>query len=185
MSMSSDFALSILNNKYVLVGLLGSGGFGDVYEAYVPQRSLPCAIKVVSCETEEKRRQVLREGNLLKHYSKTWHFIPDVYDVWSEGQTSYLVMEFIRGDTLQEQLQQSSQPWSADRVSTFLRFMLGFLTQVHEAGIVHRDLKPSNIKPPMGLPRVDGSSANSVQPAREDQAARRKRRLSVSRPQRP
>ena len=147
MSMSSDFALSILNNKYVLVGLLGSGGFGDVYEAYVPQRSLPCAIKVVSCETEEKRRQVLREGNLLKHYSKTWHFIPDVYDVWSEGQTSYLVMEFIRGDTLQEQMQQSSQPWSADRAITFLRFMLGFLTQVHEAGIVHRDLKPSNIKP--------------------------------------
>ncbi len=147
MSMSSDFALSILNNKYVLVGLLGSGGFGDVYEAYVPQRSLPCAIKVVICETEEKRRQVLREGNLLMHYSKTWHFIPDVYDIWSEEQKSYLVMEFIRGDTLQEQLQQSTQPWSADRVITFLRFMLGFLTQVHEAGIVHRDLKPSNIKP--------------------------------------
>lgn len=146
MSMSSDFALSILNNKYVLTRLLGNGGFGEVYEAYDPRLGTHYAVKIVHCETEEKRRQVTREAKLLAQHSKKLRFIPDVYDVWPDGQKTNLVMEFIEGPTLQARLEQSPQPWPADRVELFLRILLRHLDQLHDAGIVHRDLKPSNIK---------------------------------------
>ena len=82
MSMSSDFALAILNNKYVLTRLLGNGGFGEVYEAYDPRLGTHYAVKIVHCETEEKRRQVTREAKLLAQHSKKLRFIPDVYDVY-------------------------------------------------------------------------------------------------------
>ncbi|MFN8539562.1 MAG: serine/threonine-protein kinase [Thermomicrobiales bacterium] len=144
--MSSDFALSILNNKYVLTRLLGNGGFGEVYEAYDPRLGTHYAVKIVHCETEEKRRQVTREAKLLAQHSKKLRFIPDVYDVWPDGQKTNLVMEFIDGPTLQARLEQSPQPWPADRVELFLRILLRHLDQLHDAGIVHRDLKPSNIK---------------------------------------
>ena len=61
MSMSSEFALSILNNKYVLTRLLGNGGFGEVYEAYDPRLGTHYAVKIVHCDTEEKRRQERRD----------------------------------------------------------------------------------------------------------------------------
>jgi predicted Ser/Thr protein kinase len=146
MSISSDFALSILNNKYVLTRLLGNGGFGEVYEAYDPRLGTHYAVKIVHCETEEKRRQVTREAKLLAQHSKKLRFIPDVYDVWPDGQKTNLVMEFIEGPTLQARLEQSPQPWAADRVELFLRILLRHLDQLHDAGIVHRDIKPSNIK---------------------------------------
>jgi serine/threonine-protein kinase len=144
--MSSDFALAILNNKYVLTRLLGNGGFGEVYEAYDPRLGTHYAVKIVHCETEEKRRQVTREAKLLAQHSKKLRFIPDVYDVWPDGQKTHIVMEFIEGPTLQARLEQSPQPWPADRVELFLRILLRHLDQLHDAGIVHRDLKPSNIK---------------------------------------
>jgi tRNA A-37 threonylcarbamoyl transferase component Bud32 len=146
MSMSSDFALSILNNKYVLTRLLGNGGFGEVYEAYDPRLGTHYAVKIVHCETEEKRRQVTHEAKLLAQHSKKLRFIPDVYDVWPDGRQAHIVMEFIEGPTLQARLEQSPQPWTADRVELFLRILLRHLDQLHDAGIVHRDLKPSNIK---------------------------------------
>lgn len=146
MSTSSDLPLSILNNKYVVTRSLGNGGFGEVYEAYDPRLGTHYAVKIVHCETEEKRRQVTREAKLLAQHSKKLRFLPDVYDVWDDGQKAHLAMEFIDGPTLHERMEQSARPWPANQVEAFLRTLLTYLHQLHDAGIIHRDLKPSNIK---------------------------------------
>lgn len=133
----------ILRGRYRVVRVLGQGGFGVVYAAidqHVAERQ--CAVKQVASFSLQSQRQIEAEIQFLARYATRFQFIPDIYDVWSEDGQSFMVMEFIAGDTLNQLME---RPWSADTVQHFLTTLLGYLGELHSVGVIHRDIKPNNI----------------------------------------
>ncbi|GIV96473.1 MAG: hypothetical protein KatS3mg057_1130 [Herpetosiphonaceae bacterium] len=133
----------LIHGRYQLVGVLGKGGFGVVFEAIDQRLNRRCAVKVISAASLNEQQQIEAEASILSKYASQFPFIPDIYDIWSEASQTYLVMEYIAGHGLDQLL---IKPWPVTRVEEFLRALLGHLAQLHAAGIVHRDLKPANIK---------------------------------------
>jgi eukaryotic-like serine/threonine-protein kinase len=132
----------VLQGRYQLVSVLGKGGFGVVYEAIHTGIGRRCAIKVVATTSIHDQQRIEAEAHILGRYAPQFPFIPDIYDVWSEQNQTYLAMEFVDGLTLD----QTTIPWAPARVEEFLRTLLGYLAQVHAIGLIHRDLKPQNLK---------------------------------------
>ncbi|HEX6291461.1 MAG TPA: serine/threonine-protein kinase [Herpetosiphonaceae bacterium] len=132
----------VLRDRYRLVRELGRGGGGIVYEAFDLNVGRPCAIKEVSSATPAEQKQLEIEAGILAHYSTELPFIPSIFDRWSDNARTYLAMEYIQGQTLEQLL---GQPWSVSQVEDFLRIMLACLSQLHAVSIVHRDIKPGNI----------------------------------------
>jgi serine/threonine protein kinase len=133
----------VLKNHYRLISTLGQGGFGVVYEALdMHQNQRRCAIKRVAFTTLAEKQQIENEANILKHHAPLFRFVPDLYDFWSDPTHTYLVMECIDGPTLD----QTTVPWQAPAVESFLHTMLKYLDRLHNANTIHRDLKPWNIK---------------------------------------
>lgn len=135
--------LLLIHGRYRLEQLLGQVGFGVVYAAHDERLNSRCAIKKMASASLAAQRQVEAEANILSQHAGHLEFLPDIYDIWSEQSQTYLVMEYIDGDTLDRLLQ---PPWSAAPVEAFLRELLTDLVQLHAAGVIHRDLKPENIK---------------------------------------
>lgn len=135
----------ILRDKYRIVGLLGRGGFGIVYEAIDVQLKRHYAIKIILSETASAQQQVQTEGEILAQYARRFPFMPEIYDIWHEGSHTTLVMEYVEGQTL-GQLLGDHGAWSVAEVQEFLATVLTDLAKLHAVGIIHRDLKPDNIK---------------------------------------
>jgi serine/threonine-protein kinase len=132
-----------LRDRYRLTQPLARGGFAVVYEGVDALLRRPVAIKLVRSASPPEQRQVEREVHILSQYATQLPFIPDIYDVWSAADQTYLVMEFIAGPTLDQTL---ARPWSPTQTTRFLRALLRQMAELHAHGIVHRDLKPANIK---------------------------------------
>jgi serine/threonine protein kinase/Tol biopolymer transport system component len=129
---------------YEIVSLLGEGGMGEVYRARDPRLAREVALKILpasfSSDRERLRRfeRESRAASALSHPS-----IVTVYDVGSEGETSYIVMELVQGRTLRELL--LSGPLPLRKLLPVAAQLSDGLSAAHEAGIVHRDLKPENV----------------------------------------
>ena len=134
----------LLQAKYRLIGLLGQGGFGIVYEAKDVRLNRRYAIKIITATNATQQSQVEAEANILAQYARQFPFIPEIYDIWSDGPRTYLVMEFVEGQTVGELITQSA--WQPSQVEHFLRVVLRDLGQLHDINIIHRDIKPDNIK---------------------------------------
>ncbi|MCE9672021.1 protein kinase [Myxococcus stipitatus] len=149
MSRPSDGDLdidSVLRNTYKVVSLLGRGGMGSVYLAQhlrLPGKQV--AVKVLRGGdhlTPEIFARFRREAEIA---SRLGH--PNIvevldYDTLEDG-TPFLVLEFLRGESLQARLERGRLPLSD--VMSFARQMGSALQAAHAAGIVHRDLKPANV----------------------------------------
>jgi serine/threonine-protein kinase len=129
--------------KYEVVRKIGSGGYGEVYEARDPDIGRPVAIKTCAVGDEESRARFLQEARLagnLHHRNLT-----TLYDFGSEGDLLYLVWEFLPGEDL-ETINQRGRPLTLrERVEILIGITYG-LGHAHDAGIVHRDVKPGNIR---------------------------------------
>lgn len=129
---------------YVIVGPLGAGGMGRVYKAQDTRLGRMVAIKLMHASTgaaPELRRRFEREGTAvaaLNHPN-----VCTLFDVGSEGDLQYLVMEFLDGRTLSSRLRSGPMP-VGESLQIAIEMANG-LTAAHEAGIIHRDLKPSNV----------------------------------------
>jgi WD40 repeat protein/predicted Ser/Thr protein kinase len=134
------------DTTYRIQGVLGKGSFGCVYQAdeyfQVEETPRPCAIKVIEERPYFSRDHIRREVQFLKQYASQFNFMPDIYRYWSASPKNFIVMQFIRGHTLNEE----ALPWPPARVLEFLHEVLGHLNKLHAAGIIHRDIKPNNIK---------------------------------------
>ena len=129
---------------YEIVAPLGAGGMGEVYRAQDSRLGRAVAVKVLPQHLStrpELRARFEREAravSALNHPN-----ICTLHDVGREGDTDYLVMELIEGETLAHRLEKGPLPL-AD-VLTLARQIAGALDRAHRAGIVHRDLKPGNV----------------------------------------
>jgi serine/threonine protein kinase len=150
--------------RYEILGVLGQGGFGITYLARDRQLGrdvavkeyLPMALAVrqdgrsvlprstaVADDFGWGRGRFIEEGRTLA----TLHEAPSivrVFDFLEANGTAYIVMELVRGETLEERIENDG-PLAPAAFEAILWPLLAGLQQVHEAGFLHRDIKPANI----------------------------------------
>ncbi len=121
---------------------------GIVYEARDPNLERRVAIKTVKVENlseeaaaeyEHRFRTEARSAARLQHPN-----IVSVYDSDRDGDTAFLVMEYIQGEDLKHHLD-AGMRYSLDHSLKMIRDLLSALDYAHKQGIVHRDIKPANM----------------------------------------
>ena len=150
--------------RHEVLAVLGQGGFGITYRASDGQLHRDVAIKEYlptllayraggttvmprSTKVAEDfawgRDRFVAEGRTLA----SLHHAPGivrVFDFLETNGTAYIVMEMLRGDTLEARIK-AGPPLDGAEVDRILRTLLDGLEQVHDAGFLHRDIKPANI----------------------------------------
>ncbi len=134
----------MLDNRYELLEVIGSGGMAIVYKAKCHRLNRLVAVKVLKSDLAEDadfRRRFRDESQavaMLSHPN-----IVSVYDV-SRGETEYIVMELIDGITLKQYMERRGQlNWR--EALHFITQIMKALSHAHSRGIIHRDIKPQNI----------------------------------------
>lgn len=147
---------------YLLVGCIGSGGFGSVYLGLELRSGLKVAVKLLSAKRQDtSQREMLmrnfdREARALAALSH-----PSIVRLYKYGMLHdqpYLVMEFLEGavrlDAEMRRHYGASTWFDHDEIVTIIEQLLFALEHAHSRGILHRDLKPDNIllQHPQGHP---------------------------------
>lgn len=133
-----------LAGRYQVVERLGAGGMGVVYRAEDTWLGRTVAIKVLRPELSADAEFVRRFRREAKAAACLSHpNIVSLFDVGSDGDLQYLVMEYVPGHTLEERLGQGPlPPEEAVRVASLVA---AALEHAHSHDVIHRDIKPQNI----------------------------------------
>jgi serine/threonine protein kinase/Tol biopolymer transport system component len=129
---------------YEIVSLLGAGGMGEVYKARDTRLDRTVALKILPpslASDPQFRERFTREGRAISQIDHPR--ICTLYDVGEQDGTSFLVMQYLEGETLEGRLKKGALP--LDQALQFAIQIADALDKAHRAGIVHRDLKPGNI----------------------------------------
>jgi Tol biopolymer transport system component len=131
--------------RYEIVGLIGVGGMGEVYRAKDSELKRDVAIKVLPdafSRDAERVARLEREARVLA--SLNHGQIGLIWDVGQFGESRFLVLEFVEGETLADRIHRGPVP--IDDALHAAAQIAEAVSAAHEKGIVHRDLKPANIK---------------------------------------
>ena len=129
---------------YEIVAPLGAGGMGEVYRAKDTRLGREVAVKVLPqhlSSNPETRARFEREAKTVS--SLNHPHICTLHDVGREGDTDYLVMELVEGETLAQRLMKGQLP--LQEVVKYGAQIADALDRAHRAGVMHRDLKPGNV----------------------------------------
>ncbi len=129
---------------YEIQSPLGAGGMGEVYRARDSRLDRIVAIKVLPTHlnsSPELRARFEREAKAISGLQHA--HICVLYDVGTQGEVDYLVMEHLEGETLYARL--ARKPLSTDESVKIAINIADALDKAHRSGIVHRDLKPGNV----------------------------------------
>ncbi|HSP93791.1 MAG TPA: protein kinase, partial [Thermoanaerobaculia bacterium] len=150
---------------YEILSPLGAGGMGEVWKARDTRLERTVAVKVLPqhlSSSPEVRQRFEREAKAIAQLSHS--HICALYDVGREGETEYLVMELLEGETLSQRLAKGPLP-----LEQTLRYgveIADALDKAHRQGIVHRDLKPANVMlTKSGVKLLDFGLAKGFEPA--------------------
>ncbi len=130
--------------RFLIRALLGRGGFGRVYLAYDPQLDRPVAIKVPAAErfpSERERVRYIEEARIAARLNHPR--VVAVYDVSRDGETIFIVLEYIDGESLATAMR--SRRFDPLRAAALMTEIADGVAHAHEHGLIHRDLKPANI----------------------------------------
>ncbi len=137
---------TVLQQRYVIVKLLGKGGMGAVYQATDKKFGSTVALKQMIVTGEAlvaafEREAILLNG--LRHAA-----LPVVFDHFAEADGQFLVMQFIPGKDLAELLTAQGGPFPLAQVARWADQLLDALEYLHgrTPPIIHRDIKPQNVK---------------------------------------
>lgn len=156
---------SVLEKRYIIGGLIGNGGFGLTYLAYdtVSDRTavikeyfphgaaMRCEDKVsvdasLSCGRkafDEGAAEFLNRSALISKLNGAPNIV-DVYDSFRENNTAYMVMEYLRGQTLKTYIRQNGTIGAAEAVYT-AKCVCAAVAAAHKETILHCDVSPDNI----------------------------------------
>jgi eukaryotic-like serine/threonine-protein kinase len=131
--------------RYVIERKLGQGGMGMVYLARDRQLDLEVALKMLPPQIASNPRAVrMLKDEAQVSVKLTHQNIVRFYNFIDDGHYQFLVMEYIAGKTLDDELAKSDR-LSEARVKELLSGICDGLSYAHELNVLHRDLKPSNI----------------------------------------
>ena len=135
-----------IDGKYRIVGLLGEGGMGSVYEGENVRIHRRVAIKVLHAAVAAKADVVQRFEREAQAAGRIGsEHIVEVLDLGTAADGSrFMVMEFLEGESLGDRIRRK-QRLTPNEVADTLHQLLSGLGAAHAAGIVHRDLKPDNV----------------------------------------
>ena len=157
--------------RYEITGVLGQGGMGVVFMAHDPMIERDVAVKLLSEEWSADERAVQRFLVEAKSAGKLGH--PNtvaIHELGQEGQSYYLVMEYITGGSVERTLQEKGVCSVAEATRIAVDACKG-LAAAHAVGLVHRDVKPANLLrnkdgtikvADFGLVKARGASAQSI-----------------------
>lgn len=146
---------TVLQGRYMVLGGLGAGGFSSVYRARdlrFPSVTRLCAVKEMLIGTADPEMRELtiksfeREASMLAMLNHP--AIPDIFDYFTDGNRSYLVLEFVPGQNLQQWLDETDEYLDEQKALDWALQVCEALAYLHSQKpqpIVFRDLKPSNI----------------------------------------
>lgn len=158
---------TVLRGQYLVGKVLGHGGFGITYIGWDLYLEMVVAIKefypasVVNRDTretlyvrvntadgaahyEQSRERFLREAQTLAKLQN----VPEIVGVqgfFTENNTAYIIMEYVRGIDLRHYVQQRGGRIPAEELFLMMEPVVRALDTVHQAGLVHRDISPDNI----------------------------------------
>lgn len=130
---------------FKILGRLGRGGMGTIFRARQLSMDRVVALKVLAphlAQNEEFVTRFVREAHTAAAVAHP--NIIEVYDIGQNGDTHYIAMEFIDGESLKDVIAREGRV-SARRACDIMRQVAMGLAEAHGAGILHRDIKPSNI----------------------------------------
>jgi tetratricopeptide (TPR) repeat protein len=130
--------------RFMVLGLVGRGGMGEVYAAYDPELDRKVAVKVVRprvSRSGDERGRLMREAQAIAKLSHPNVVV--VYDVGTIGKRVFIAMEFVEGVTIGGWLT-SQKRLPREILGVFMDAGRG-LAAAHKAGMVHRDFKPDNV----------------------------------------
>jgi serine/threonine protein kinase len=164
---------TVIGNRYRVARLLGGGGMKMVYLAEdLRLAARPCALAemVDAISSPDLQQQAVvsfqREADMLAQLNH--EHIPRIYDRFSEQNRHYLVMEYVAGQTLEEELKAAGGKLAEGRVIEIALQVLDTLEYLHhrEPPVIYRDLKPSNIMvaPDGQVKLIDFGIARHFQP---------------------
>jgi len=150
---------------YEILAPLGAGGMGEVYRARDTRLGRDVAVKVLPqhlSSNPDVRARFEREAKTVSALNHP--HICTLHDVGRDGDTDFLVMELIEGETLAARLGRGALP--AGEVVKLGAQLADALSRAHRAGVVHRDLKPGNIMlTKSGAKLLDFGLARATRPA--------------------
>lgn len=157
---------TILKGRYIVGIVVGAGGFGITYKAWDAQLEKTVAIKEFfpsslvnrgkdghqinlyseknSQEYEKGLLRFMEEGKTAARYS-THPNIVNVFDIFQENNTGYIVMEFLEGMSLKECIQTNGGALDVETTIDVLIGVISALKALHKDKILHRDISPDNI----------------------------------------
>jgi serine/threonine protein kinase/tetratricopeptide (TPR) repeat protein len=153
--------------QYRILGKLGEGGMGMVYEAQQEHPKRKVAVKVVrggQFVDEQRVRMFQREADTLARLKHA-----NIAAIYESGRTEdgqhFFAMELVRGETLEAYLKKRPAPLTQQELELRLRLFRKIADAVHYAhqrGVIHRDLKPSNIVVTEEVAGEDASTVSGV-----------------------
>jgi serine/threonine protein kinase len=134
--------------RYVVEELVGVGGMGQIYKAQDPVLRRTVAIKLISTKLmsgADRADYIKRFRREAEAAARCAHpNIVAVYDFALHEEQPYLAMEFVRGRSLRQLLDDAPVMNVPDAIAIITQ-VLDALTAAHEQGVIHRDIKPGNI----------------------------------------
>lgn len=134
----------LLAGRYELCARISKGGMGTVWRGYDRHLRRQVAVKLLHpwiADDVGLRRRFAREAEVLAPLAH--EHIVRLYDYGEDGETPFLVMEFVDGASLGEIAR--GERWSWNQISEIAEPIASALVHAHAAGVVHRDLTPGNV----------------------------------------
>ncbi len=134
-----------LNDRYLVLEKIGSGGMATVYKAKDTMLDRIVAVKVLHPshlddeDSIKKFRREARAAGSLSHYN-----IVGVFDVGLHEDIHYIVMELAEGETLKEYINKKGKLSEEEAINLTIQ-ICDALSHAHKNGVIHRDIKPQNI----------------------------------------
>jgi len=145
MAIYEEFVGKLLDRRYKIEEVIGSGGMSVVFRAVDTLMNRSVAVKMLREEYADDDLAVRRFINESKAVAMLSHEnIVNIYDVSVSDNYKYIVMEFIEGITLKNYMS-THGPLSFTEICSFTEQILAALEHAHSRGVIHRDIKPQNI----------------------------------------
>ncbi|MBC7966086.1 MAG: serine/threonine protein kinase, partial [Fuerstia sp.] len=140
--------------RYEIEREIGSGGMGVVFKGWDSELNRPVAIKVLARHLARSGAARQRFGRESRAAAAVVHeHVVAIHNVESDGETPFLVMQYVAGESLQARVDRAGPLSVAEVLRIGIQTASG-LAAAHEQGIVHRDIKPANILLEHGVERV-------------------------------